>query len=119
MSDCNHTEGKTVFGNLERCDYCGEVVRELASARLLAARVVVNQDLVDEIVRRAKESEYGLDDPEKKPDITQYQPGSFETLSHCLVSSWTAKYDLVSVFSAAMSVIQEKAANGGTERPPI
>ena len=77
----------------------------------LAARVVVNQDLVDEIVRRAKESEYGLDEPEAKPDITKYQPWSFETLSLCLVSSWTAKYDLVSVFSAAMSVIQEKAAN--------
>lgn len=85
--------------------------RTFAAAPWLAAHIVVNQALVDEIVRRAKESEYGLNEPEKKPDITQYQPWDIDMLALCLVSSWTEKYDLVSVFAAAMRVIKEKAAN--------
>jgi len=89
----------------------------------LAARVVVNQALVDEIIRRARASHWGLDEAEKGPDMDVYADSDIDALAQCLVSSWTAKYDLVSVFSAAMSVIQEKAANdkishtaGRTER---
>ena len=77
----------------------------------LAANVVVNQALVKEIVWRARASSYGLGDAEVTPNIDNWNPKNLEALAHCLVSSWTAKYDLVSVFSAAMSVIQEKAAN--------
>lgn len=77
----------------------------------LAARVVVNQALVDEIVQRARDSQWGLGDADMQPDIEKWSSASLDSLAHCLVSSWTAKYDLVSVFSAAMSVIQEKAAN--------
>ncbi len=77
----------------------------------LAARVVVSQALVNEIVWRARASSYGLGEAEVKPNIDNWEPKNLEALAHCLVSSWTAKYDLVSVFSAAMSVIQEKTAN--------
>jgi len=79
--------------------------------RVVGCYVAVNQDLVDEIVRRAKESEYGLGDPVKDPDITIYEPWDIDMLAVCLVSSWTEKYDLVSVFAAAMRVMKEKAAN--------
>jgi hypothetical protein len=83
----------------------------LAAPTGLAANVVVNQALVNEIVQRARDSQWGLGDPDTQPDIEKWSPANMDSLAHCLVSSWTAKYDLVSVFSAAMSVIQEKAAN--------
>jgi len=79
--------------------------------RMVSCNIVVNQALVDEIVLRAKTAYIGLDRPDTDPVIANYSPQNIEALAHCLVSSWTAKYDLVSVFSAAMSVIQEKAAN--------
>jgi hypothetical protein len=84
--------------------------------RRVSRPIVVTQDLVNEIVLRAKGSCCGLGDAERKPNILHYSPKNIESLAHCLVSSWTAKYDLVSVFSAAMSVIEEKAANGPDQR---
>jgi hypothetical protein len=87
------------------------------TAGSIAARVVVNQALVDEIIRRARASHWGLDEAEKGPDMDVYADSDIDALAQCLVSSWTAKYDLVSVFSAAMSVIQEKAANAPHELP--
>lgn len=74
--------------------------------------MIVTQDLVNEIVRRAKASAVGLhQEPMTSLRITQYEEPCIESLAMMLVSAWEEKYDLVSVFSAAMSVIQEKAAN--------
>lgn len=84
----------------------------------LAANVVVNQALVNEIVQRAKDSQWGLGDADMQPEIEKWSAANLDSLAHCLVSSWSAKYDLVSVFSAAMSVIQEKAANAELSEPP-
>lgn len=68
--------------------------------------------MVNEIVRRAKDSPYGLHNyPEKSLDLNQYRTPDIESLALLLVSAWTEKYDLVSVFYAAMDVIKEKAQN--------
>ena len=106
-----------------KCEHCGDMLPSypathncgmgaaFAAPTGLAARVVVNQALVDEIIRRARASHWGLDEADKWPGMDVYADSDIDALAQCLVSSWTAKYDLVSVFSAAMSVIQEKAAN--------
>lgn len=98
------------------CDICKPAI-SFAAPTGLAANVVVNQALVNEIVQRAKDSQWGLDTADMQPEIEKWSSADLDTLAHCLVSSWSAKYDLVSVFSAAMSVIQEKAANDQAMRP--
>jgi len=76
------------------------------------AAFVVTQDLVNEIVRRAKASPMGLGDQENSTSLDNYEkPHTTETLALLLVSAWTEKYDLVSVFCAAMDVIKEKHQN--------
>lgn len=73
--------------------------------------VDVTQDLVDEIIRRAEASNFGLSEREASVDISQHAQPDMDALAMLLVRGWTEKYDLVSVFSAALEVINEKAQN--------
>lgn len=71
----------------------------------------ITQEIVDEIVQRARLSTMGLGDPEKGSgsyDISKYDPPNLETLALMLVSAHTAKYDIVSVMAAALEVVTEK-----------
>ena len=86
----------------------------LAAARGSASGFVVTQDVVNEIVKRAEASSFGLScAAEKSLDINQYADPNLESLAILLVSAWTGKYDLIAVFYAAMQVIKEKTPNAG------
>ena len=74
-------------------------------------RVAVTERLVKKILDRARESDMGLNTAEASIEIGQYAQHNLESLALMLVSAWHEKYDLVSVFAAAMSVIEEEAQN--------
>lgn len=75
-------------------------------------RVVVTQLLVNEIVARAKASVWGLSEEAKTSlSLLAYEEANMDALALLLVNGWEAKYDLVSVFCAALRVVEEKAAN--------
>jgi hypothetical protein len=76
-----------------------------------ARPVAVTERLVRKIVERARASEIGLHEPEASLELGQYAQHNKESLALMLVSAWTEKYDLVSIFAAAMSVIEEEAQN--------
>lgn len=73
--------------------------------------VVVTQDLVNEIIARAKASRWGLDDAKCETSLAHYADEDEHALAMILVNGWEAKYDLVSLFSAAIAVVNEKAQN--------
>lgn len=68
----------------------------------------IDQDLVDRIVERARNSMYGLGEPHTSLSIKSYEPKDFESLALCLVSGFHEKYDLVSIFTAAFEEILDK-----------
>lgn len=79
--------------------------------------VAVTQDLVNEIIRRAENSCYGLDAAKCSTSLDQYSQHDLETLALILVNGWEAKYDLVSVFYAALSIIDEARDSGQRSAP--
>jgi hypothetical protein len=74
----------------------------------------IDTPLILEIIERAKNSDFGLDD-EPKHDMNialdMYAQHDFSTLAQILVGAFYAKYDLISVFQAAMEIIAEREAN--------
>lgn len=73
--------------------------------------------MVNEIVRRAKDSQWGLSEEAKASlSLLFYEAAPMDALALVLVNGWEAKYDLVSIFSAALSVVEEKAQNKLGER---
>lgn len=74
----------------------------------------VTQELVDRIIARSKKSGYGLSEPLLKRDVLQienYQPQNLEALALLLVNAYHDKYDLVSIFLAAMVELTDKSIN--------
>lgn len=83
-----------------------------------ARPLVVTQDLVNDIIQRAKDSRWGLDDAKCETSLAHYADEDAHTLAMILVNGWEAKYDLVSLFAAAIEVVHEKAQNAKlTDRP--
>lgn len=64
-------------------------------------KIEINQTLVNKILDRARESPYGLGEPEVSIEIKHYTP-DIDGLALILVNNFHSKYDLVSVFAAAM-----------------
>lgn len=84
----------------------------LAPATCSASRVVVTQNMVNEIVQRAKDSQWGLsEEPKASLSLLFYEAAPMDALAIVLVNGFEAKYDLVSIFSAALSVIAEQTPN--------
>ena len=76
----------------------------------------VTQDLINRIVERAKASNYGLSgESDNSLDISQYNPQDLESLALLLVSGWHEKYDLVSIFAAAMIEIEKEITQDAIE----
>ncbi len=77
----------------------------------------VTQELVDEIVARARQSPYGLGEGLTHKNghlkVENYAARNADTLALVLVSGFEDKYDLVSVFRAALEVIEEKLQSRG------
>ncbi len=73
--------------------------------------IKIDQRLVDKIVARAQNSSMGLGTSEKeKPhDLSIYDHPDFESLALLLVSAYHEKYDLVSLFAAALEEIALEA----------
>lgn len=98
------------------CPFCG-AERKLKAQSELAARsgsarpLVVTQDLVNEIIQRARASRWGLDAAKCETTTEHYADEDAHTLAMILVNGWEAKYDLVSLFAAAVEVVNEKAQN--------
>lgn len=82
----------------------------------------INQKTVDQILKLARESSFGLDD-ERACDYKQgnlkidgYANPDFDSLAMCLVNGFHSKYDLISVFSAALKVVEMEGIKMGMER---
>lgn len=69
----------------------------------------VTNELVKRIIKRAEDSHFGLEPSERGLDIDMYDPPNLQSLALMLTSGWHAKYDLVSVFAAALNVVAEEA----------
>jgi hypothetical protein len=69
----------------------------------------ITQEIVDQIIARAKKSSYGLGEGLTHKNghnkIDQYHPQDLEALALLLVNGYDEKNDLVSVFQAALEVI--------------
>jgi len=76
--------------------------------------LVVTQDMVHEIIQRARASGWGLDEPKCATTMADYVGEDAHTLALLLVNGWEAKYDLISLFAAALEVVNEKAQTPGT-----
>lgn len=75
----------------------------------------ITQEMVDRIVDRAAASSYGIGEPlhEKAGvlKIANYETKDLEALALCLVNAYHEKYDLVSIFFAALEVVEEESAS--------
>ena len=100
--------------NLEQEKSQSEAKRKdaLAAPTGSVRRIVVTQNMVNEIVRRAKDSQWGLSEEAKASlSLLFYEAAPMDALALVLVNGWESKYDLVSIFSAALSVVEEQAQN--------
>ena len=70
----------------------------------------VSQEMVEAIIKRAQASPFGLDPAEVHPRMASYHPQNLDNLALALVSGWHAKYDLVSVFAAALHEVAARAS---------
>lgn len=79
--------------------------------------VVVDQRLVDRIIATAQNSVVGLGDPEpgKSYILAHYRRPDLFALAMLLVGAHFDKYDIISVFAAALEVIAEES---GANSPP-
>lgn len=73
--------------------------------------IKISQVIVDKIIARAKTSDCGLSDglnyKKNHLQINQYAKQDLESLALLLVNGYDEKYDLVSVFRAALEIISE------------
>lgn len=87
--------------------------------------LTVTQALVDRIIARAKNSNYGLSEGLSHKlghlQIRQYSPPNLDSLAMLLVNGYRDKYDLISVFSAAFQEIEAELAvqGAGTPSPEV
>ncbi len=66
----------------------------------------IDQALINRIITRAKASGYGLDaEPKTALTLESYSQENLESLALILVTAFEAKYDLVSVFKAALEEV--------------
>lgn len=76
----------------------------------------ITQKDVDEIIARAKASDFGLGDglTEKQGhnQIGQYADHDLRSLGMLLINGYDTKYDLISVVCAALEVVAERASKG-------
>lgn len=76
--------------------------------------MIITQEDVDEIIRRARESHYGLGEglsyKQHHLEISMYEPQDLDALALLLINGWDGKYDLISAVAAALKVVAEKAA---------
>ncbi len=76
--------------------------------------MVITQATVDRIIARARATNLGLSDglthKQGHNQIDQYARADLEALGMLLVNGYDAKYDLTSVFVAALEVVAEDAA---------
>lgn len=74
----------------------------------------ITQATVDKIITKAHRSEYGLGEGlthkqgHLKISTYGFKP-TLESLALCLVNGFDDKYDLVSVFAAALEVVSEES----------
>lgn len=82
----------------------------------------ITQATVDRIIARAKASDFGLGDglthKQGHNQIDQYAERDLKALGTLLVNGYDAKYDLISVFIAALEIVAEDtmAATPGKQR---
>jgi acyl-CoA reductase-like NAD-dependent aldehyde dehydrogenase len=75
--------------------------------------MTITQKTVDKIIARAKDSDFGLGrglcHKNGHLQISQYADKDLHALGMLLVNGYDAKYDLISVFIAALEVVAEEA----------
>lgn len=78
--------------------------------------MTITQKDVDEIIAKAKASDFGLGEglthKAGHNRIDQYAQHDLTALGMLLVNGYDAKYDLISVFIAALEVVERKARYG-------
>ena len=71
----------------------------------------ITQELVNTIIHRARDSSLGLDTEELASaniSLDGYAQHNMHALAMLLVSAFDAKYDLISVFLAALETVEEE-----------
>lgn len=86
--------------------------------------ITVTQEFVDRIIARAQASDYGLGEglthKQGHLKIDQYNPQDLNALALLLVNGYDEKYDLVSVFRAALELVAQAVvmtADGTLQAP--
>lgn len=69
----------------------------------------IDQSLCDRILKRAQASMYGCGEPETSFKINAYTPQDLNALAQMLVGAFHGKYDLISIFLAAMEEFQSNS----------
>jgi hypothetical protein len=76
---------------------------------------IIDQALINRIVNRAIASNLGLSDaPKSELSFQNYSQQDIESLALILVDAYQSKYDLVSIFGAAMKEIELSAIQSAT-----
>ena len=64
---------------------------------------MLTQEFLERIIKKAKESNYGLDDEPRVPiNFDSYSDANFESAASILVSAFDSKYNLISVFKSGL-----------------
>jgi hypothetical protein len=82
----------------------------------------ITQDTVNRIIARAEASDFGLGDglthKQGHLQIDQYGEPNLSALGMLLVNGYDAKYDLISVFIAALQIVAEDASRSNIRSQP-
>ena len=82
----------------------------------------ITQDTVNRIIARAEASDFGLGEglthKHGHLQIDQYGEKNLHALGMLLVNGYDAKYDLISVFIAALQIVAEDASRSNNPNLP-
>ena len=79
---------------------------------------LTGQQLVEEILRRAKDTNFSCGDPEQSTEVLKtHTQTSNEALAMTLVGAFHAKYDLVSILQATLDILTETQRAAGMKMP--
>lgn len=68
-----------------------------------------DNQLLNRIYNRAKETEFGLQDEPRHLSFDLYGgPRDFQMLSQILIGAFHGKYDLISIMQAALEIVKEE-----------
>jgi len=90
------------------------LVEHIEECMITNYKALTGQALVEDILRRAKDTNFGCDEPEQSTEVNKtHAVTTNESMAMTLVGAFHAKYSLISILQATLDVLTETQRAAG------